>query len=102
MALEMKSATYARSVKGATKLYSDFVEDIDKIIKVLNGDKYTQLKKTVKNNWVGTDATHFLNEVEKTRGDLETKLKALKTKVKGAIDADAKQFASFQSKNTNY
>ena len=99
MALDMDSATYARSVKGATKLYTDFSDDIDKIIKALNGSKYTDLKKVVKENWVGADATYFLNEVEKSRGTLETKLKALKTKVKGAIDADTKQFASFQSSN---
>ena len=97
--LSMNSATYARSTSGATKLKNDFYGDIDNLIKVLNGDKYAAFKKTINTNWTGADATDFLNDVEKTRKDLEGKLKALKTKFNSAIDADQKQFTNFQSKN---
>lgn len=99
MALTMSAATYGRSVAGRTKLKNDFSGDIDNLIKILNGDKYAELKKVVKENWVGADADDFLNDIEKARKNLEKSLKTLKTTFNGAIDADAKQFATFQSKN---
>ena len=97
--LNIGSATYARSAAGKTKLKNDFSVDIANLIKVLNGDKYAAFKKTINQNWTGADATDFLNDVEKTRKDLESKLNALKNKFNSAIDTDAKQFSSFQAKN---
>ena len=99
MALTMSAATYGRSTAGRTKLKNDFSGDIDNLIKILNGDKYAAFKKTIKENWVGADATDFLNDIEKSRKDLQNALNKLKTTFNGAIDADAKQFSSFQSKN---
>ena len=98
--LTMSNATYARSAAGKTKLKNDFYGDIDNLIKILNGDKYKSFKSTISNNWVGTDATDFLNDIDKTRGSLEKSLKALKTKFASAIDSDYRQFGSFQNKNT--
>ena len=97
--LTMSAADYGRSVSGAKKLENDFVTDIEALIKVLKGDKYADFKKTIKANWVGADATDFLNDVEKTRKNLESSLRNLKTKFNGAVSADAKQFKQFQSKN---
>ncbi len=97
--LTMNAADYARSASGAKKLEADFLADIEALIKVLNGDKYATFKKTIKNNWVGADATDFLNDIEKTRKNLESSLRNLKTKFNAAIAADAKQFKNFQSKN---
>ena len=97
--LTISAADYGRSVNGAKKLQNDFVVDIEALIKVLNGDKYAEFKKVIKNNWVGADATDFLNDIEKTRKSLETSLRNLKTKFNGAIAADAKQFKKFQSRN---
>lgn len=99
MALTMSAATYARSKAGRTKLKNDFAGDIDNLIKILNGDKYAALKKTVKNNWSGADADDFLNDIEKSRKNLQKSLNTLKTTFNNAMDADAKQFSSFQSKN---
>lgn len=98
-ALSMSTATFARSVKGAGSLKESFSQSIDNLVKVLNGDKYAAMKKTIQSNWVGADATDFLNDIEKTRASLEKSLKALKTKFNAAIDADSKQFISFQAKN---
>ncbi len=95
----MNQATFARSVSGRKKLANDFSSDIENLIKILNGDKYAALKKVVNQNWTGTDATDFLNDIEKTRKSLETKLRALKNQFNSAISSDASQFAKFQSKN---
>jgi len=97
--LNMSNATYARSVSGRKKLENDFLADIENLTKILNGDKYTSLKKTVKANWVGADADDFLADIEKSRKALETNLKTLKSKFNSAVAADAKQFSSFQNKN---
>ena len=97
--LTINKATYGRSKKGKNSLKNDFAGDIAYLIKVLNGDKYAAFKKTITENWVGSDATDFLNDIEKTRKALQSKLNSLKTKFDGAINADATQFASFQSKN---
>lgn len=97
--LTMGNATYARSVAGMKSLKTDFSGGIDYLIKVLNGDKYTAFKKTINANWVGADATDFLNDIEKTRIELEKKLKVLKTKFNAAIDADLQQFSKFQDQN---
>ena len=98
-ALTIGTATYGRSVKGAGSLKESFSQSIDNLVKVLNGDKYAAMKKTIQSNWVGADATDFLNDIEKTRASLEKSLKALKTKFNAAVDADSKQFTSFQAKN---
>lgn len=97
--LTIGKATYGRSSSGKAKLKNDFYGDIDNLIKVLNGDKYAAFKKTITQNWTGADATDFLNDIEKTRKALESNLKSLKSKFASAIDGDAKQFSSFQSKN---
>ncbi len=97
--LTIANATYGRSKAGRDKLKNDFYGDINNLISVLNGDKYRDFKRIVSQNWVGADATDFLNDVEKTRKSLESKLKALKKQFDNAIDGDAKQFSSFQSKN---
>ena len=97
--LTIGKADYGRSKTGAKKLESDFFADIDALIKVLNGDKYAEFKKVIKNNWVGTDSTDLLNDVDKTRKNLESSLRNLKTRFSSAIAADAKQFKNFQSKN---
>lgn len=99
MALDMSSATYARSQSGEKVLYNDFAGDIDNIIKILNGDKYTTFKKTINAYWVGPDATDFLNDIEKTRQELQQKLNALKSQFQGALSADMKQFQQFQAQN---
>lgn len=97
--VSMTDATYARSAAGNKTLQNDFSADIENLIKVLNGDKYASFKKTIEQNWTGADAEDFLNDVEKTRRSLQSKLTALKSKFNSAMSADAKQFASFQSKN---
>ena len=71
----MENATYARSQSGKNSAISDFDADIENLVKVLNGDKYAAFKKTINNNWVGEDATTFLNEVEKTRKKLQKDLR---------------------------
>jgi len=97
--LKMDGLTHARSISGSKLLKNDFSESIEGLIRVLNGDKYTTFKKTIAANWVGADATDFLNDIDKTRADLEKTLRNLKNKFTTAVDADLKQFANFQSKN---
>ena len=65
--LAIGSATYGRSISGAKLLKNDFDGSIDYLIKVLNGDKYAAFKKTINANWVGADATDFLNDIEKNQ-----------------------------------
>ena len=60
----------------------EFINDIDTLIKILNGNKYKQIKDSVNANWIGNDATKFLNDIEKSKKDLEKKLKALKANIK--------------------
>ena len=97
--LAIDAATYGRSATGAKRLKAAFDTDIENLVKVLNGDKYTAFKKTVNANWVGADADDFLADIEKTRASLEKSIRALKTKFNSAVDADIQQFAKFQSKN---
>lgn len=99
MGLTMDAATYARDAAGRSKLKSDFNGDIEALVNVCKGSKYNDLIKLVKNNWVGADATDFINDLDKEIAALIKSLRALKTEFNTAIDADAKQFASFQSKN---
>ena len=99
MGLTMDAATYARDKAGREKLKSDFNGDIEALVNVCKGPKYNDLVKLVKNNWVGADATDFLNDLDKEISDLIKSLRALKTNFNTAIEADARQFASFQSKN---
>ena len=97
--LTIGNATYGRSVAGMKALKEDFTGSVNYLKKVLNGDKYTAFKNTVKENWTGADADDFLNDIEKTRTELSRKINALKTTFDAAIDADLRQFKSFQSKN---
>ena len=99
MALTISDADFGRSTEGKQTLKNNFNTDINNIKKVLNGDKYKALKNTVNASWVGEDANDFLNDVEKTRADLEKKLDELKTKFNNALDEDEKQFLNFQAKN---
>ncbi len=97
--LDMGTATYARSKAGMTALKNDFDAEIQKLIKVLNGDKYAQFKRIVNQNWVGADAEDFLSDIEKTRASLQKQLLALRSTFNSAMDNDIKQFANFQKKN---
>ena len=80
--LIIDSSSYERSITASKK---DFIGDINKLIKTLNGDKYASFKKIIKENWVGADVTDFLNDIEKTKKELEKKLKTLKSKYNSAI-----------------
>ena len=97
--LAIGSATFGRSVTGAKNMKAAFAASIDNMIKVLNGDKYAAMKKTVNANWVGADADDFLADIEKTRAALQKSLNQLKTKFNAAVEADAAQFSKFQESN---
>ncbi len=97
--LTMSSATYARSTSGKKTLKNSFNEDITKMVNILNGDKYKTFKSTVSQNWVGADASDFLNDVDKTRANLAKKLKELKALFNSAMDEDDTVFNAFQAKN---
>ncbi len=97
--LGIDKTNYGRSASGLKVLKNDFNADIEGLVKILNGDKYAAFKKIVTDNWVGADADDFISDVEKTRADLEKSLRSLKNKFNAALDADAKQFKGFQSKN---
>ena len=97
--LNIGDATFARSIAGRKTLVNQFYADIENLVKILNGDKYAAFKKTIQKNWVGADADDFLADIEKTRGQLQTKLRALKTKFDTAMTSDANQFKKFQSTN---
>ena len=71
-----------KKMKGGILVEKEFIKEIDALIKVLNGNKYTKLKDTVNENWIGHDATKFLNDIEKAKKDLEKNLKKLKKEVK--------------------
>ena len=99
MGLTMSAATYARDNAGRSRLKNDFNSDIEAFVNVINGSRYTDLVKYVKANWVGADADDFLRDIDKTRADLIRDLRSLKTRFNEALEADAREFASFQSKN---
>lgn len=100
MALDMSNATYARSTSGAKKLKeTSFAQDIAKLRKAVTGDKYSNIKKAVDANWVGADANDFLNDIAKSRNDILDRISKLQKWFDQAVDSEAKEFASFQSKN---
>ena len=94
-----EKATYARSHAGHTKLVSDFTDSLNKLTKTLNGDKYGNFKATINANWYGPDSIDFLNDIEKTRKQLEAKINDLKVKFSEAMSNDSRQFDAFQAKN---
>ncbi len=95
--LTMEKATYARSTSGAKSAINNLQGDLDKVIKTLNGSKYTDFKKTVAKYWSGSDATRFLANVEVQRKSVEAQIKNLKSSISTAITNDKQQFDKFQN-----
>lgn len=90
---------YGVSESGIKQLKNDFNVDIENYIRILNGNKYEEFKKVLAANWVGADATDFLQDVEKTRAELEKSLRRLKNKFNAALDAALKDFRAAQDRN---
>lgn len=100
MALDMSNATYARSTSGAKKLReTSFANDIAKLRKAVSGDKYRNIKTVVEANWVGADADDFKKDIDSARSDILDKISKLQKWFDTAITEEAKEFASFQSRN---
>lgn len=57
-------------------------DQINVLIKTLNGKEYNNLINTIGENWIGHDANNFLSDLEKSKKDLEKKLKKLKSELK--------------------
>ena len=92
--------TYARSATGAKTLKNTaFASDIARIRKTLDESHLNNLKKVVHEYWQGADAEDFLNDINKTRTTILSKINTLDKQFDAAIDAEAKEFASFQTKN---
>lgn len=100
MGLTMSNATYARSSAGIKKLKANLENDIAAVTKHLStsSDKYKTMTNTIKNNWVGEDATAFLKDIENQINELNKNITNFKKYV-DAFDTEQAQFLKFQQNN---
>ena len=99
MALNMSSATNARSRAGLAKLKNDFNTDLNKVISKLSGSKYDEMVRTIRANWEGADAEDFLKDIEKTKDALKKQVRALRHEIERTLDNDYNDFVKFQQRN---
>ena len=96
----MSGGSYLRNDAGAKTLKNtSFASDIQKIKKALDASHMNNLAKVTRQYWVGADATDFINDVNATRNKILQQISSLQSQFNSAIDGDAREFASFQSKN---
>lgn len=99
MALSMTNATYGRSKQGTNELITDIENDIERVIKAIDGDQYTELKKIASNNWSGADKDAFIEDLDKKRAALKNKLKTLKKQIRNVLEQDYQNFVKGQKSN---
>ena len=51
--------TYGRSQASTDAMINDVLADIDRVIKIIDGEKYTELKKLANTYWSGSDKEAF-------------------------------------------
>lgn len=100
MALDITKATYARSKQGTQALITNIENDIENVIKAIDGAKYTDLKKIANDNWAGDDKEAFFADLDKKRENLKTDLKNLKKIVRTDLEQDYNEF--IKSQKTHY
>ena len=96
MALDISKAEYARSKEGTQALINNIEGDIDRVIKAIDGEKYTELKKIANDNWAGADKDAFIADLDKKRNTLKASLKSLKGQVRIALENDYNNFVKAQ------
>ncbi len=103
MALDMGSATYARSVTGLNALKNDLQNDIQKIANNLrpSASSFNNLKSTIKANWVGEDCDAYLAHLEKKINNMSNDIIAYKKIIDTALTGDINDFKKFQSSNAS-
>ena len=89
--------TYGRSKASVQAMINDVQADIDRIIKIIDGDKYTELRKIADANWSGTDKEAFFKDLDTKRQTLKSGLIGLKAKATSVIQQDYENFKKAQS-----
>jgi len=99
MALDISKATYGRSKEGTNAIITNIEGDFDRVIKAIDGEKYTALKKIASDNWAGADKDAFIADLDKKRASLKTRLNSLKKQVRTVLENDYQNFVKTQRQN---
>ncbi len=101
MGLNISNADYGIDSAGLKTLKSNLSGDFARMKKVVEGEKCTAVINTVNKYWAGADAEAFKEKLKKDRHNICSQLKTYETKMMAALDAAAKEFASFQNSNAS-
>ena len=99
MAFNMSGATNARSTSGIKSLATNYENDIKKVLNAIQGEKYEDLKKTIRNYWQGADCDYFIQQLDKTTADLKTQIKSYTSQITNALNQENSDFRKFQQNN---
>ena len=88
--------TYGRSQASTDAMINDVLADIERVIKIIDGEKYTELKKIANTYWSGSDKEAFFKDLDQKRETLKIGLKGLKVKAKTVIQNDYDNFRKAQ------
>lgn len=101
MALNMTNATYGRSNAGLKSLIAEYEADINTIIKSLDGNAYTELKKEIKKYWQGADCDKFLAKIDEKINDAKSTVQNYRNTITNALNEDNTEFRKMQD-NINF
>lgn len=97
--MAIKNATYGRSSGGLTTLKSNIQSQCSSMNKILSGQEYKDLISTLKENWAGTDATDWINDLDKQITDIKKQISTVSTQSQKLLDEDMANFKKFQASN---
>lgn len=93
------TVTYGRSESGLKTLGSQIQGNCSKKINALGGSEYTTLVKLIKENWTGTDADDFINDLAKAVNNEKRYIRTKSSEFQSIINIDLRDFKAFQAKN---
>lgn len=99
MAFDMSSATNARSNSGIKALAANYENDIKKVVSTIGGQKYTDLKNTIKKYWQGADCDFFLSQLDKQIEDAKKTINSYSSQMTNALNQENADFRKFQANN---
>lgn len=88
--------TYGRSKASTQAMINDVQSDIDRVIKIIDGEKYTELRKIADANWSGADKEAFFKDLDQKRQTLKSGLIGLRAKAAAVIQQDYDNFRKAQ------
>jgi len=99
MAFDMSNATNARSTSGIRTLSANYENDVKKVVNAIQGEKFTELVKVIRQYWQGADCDYFINQLEKTTRDLKTQIQSYGSQITNALNQENSDFRKFQQNN---